>query len=381
MISAHIKLGEALDLAPKLGVTVEGVAGGGRRASRIKFNWNGTAADVDANAEYAGGKVASLLRRAVRAAKAEADRRARHAPAQPRAIVVMKPLAPDLESSGPSSSIETFTPDQCKALIDVTGGNYRALREEHVLFLGAMMSRGEWRVTGSTIVIDNTGRVVDGQHRLMAAWVAGVSLTTAVLRGVERAAVESFIDVGQLQRSTAQMLQHKGARGAVALSSALRLYWLWAAGVRAPGRYMRPKGADRASPGIISEMYAKLSTFADEAVSATRRLIRLGPQSSQIFLHMWLRAAGVPEATVEEWFTSLATGVGLFEGHPALALRAWYANRLTRRTRTTAAEELTAVILAWNAFATARLLRSARGLSGRSGVEPIEEIVVEVGHA
>lgn len=93
--------------------------------------------------------------------------------------------------------LENITPELAESLLENNEGN-RQPSKKHVNFLAAQITDGAWKVTGDTIKIAASGRVLDGQHRLMAIVKAGVAVETFVARNV---AEETFqvIDTGKVR--------------------------------------------------------------------------------------------------------------------------------------------------------------------------------------
>lgn len=97
----------------------------------------------------------------------------------------------------------TVTPLQAANWLD--SGNYenRAVRKAWVKELAGMIRRGEFKLTHQGIAFDCFGRLIDGQHRLMAIVEAGVSVQTLVTFNAE-ASIFNALDCGA-RRSFADM--------------------------------------------------------------------------------------------------------------------------------------------------------------------------------
>lgn len=83
-----------------------------------------------------------------------------------------------------NTQIETIGPELAKTYLKNNTAN-RNVRRTHVKWLAGMMSRGQWKLTHQGIAFDLAGRLIDGQHRLMAIIEAGVPVELVVTRGVE----------------------------------------------------------------------------------------------------------------------------------------------------------------------------------------------------
>lgn len=76
------------------------------------------------------------------------------------------------------------TPDQAKEWID-NHKNYRKLRTHVVQRYAGDMSRGNWTDCGETIKFDSGGQITDGQHRLAAIVLSGVTIEMWAAFGVD----------------------------------------------------------------------------------------------------------------------------------------------------------------------------------------------------
>lgn len=89
---------------------------------------------------------------------------------------------------------EIIGPEIAKYYLEFNGNN-RRLRPSHVKALAYDMKNGHWQVTHQGIAFDDTGRLIDGQHRLHAIVEAGVAVQMPVTRGCNASAF-SIIDTG-----------------------------------------------------------------------------------------------------------------------------------------------------------------------------------------
>lgn len=82
------------------------------------------------------------------------------------------------------TSIETITPEKARDLLKGNTDN-RPVRESWVETLAEDMKKGLFRTTHQGIAIAPNGRVLDGQHRLLAIVKAGIPIQIMVSRGVD----------------------------------------------------------------------------------------------------------------------------------------------------------------------------------------------------
>lgn len=98
-----------------------------------------------------------------------------------------------------SASFEILTPDEAKELLDRTTFKNRSVRESAELRYEKTMFDGDWMDFISMIVIDSSGNVIDGQHRLLAQIESGETIGYVVLRGAPTRAYQ-VIDSGIRRR-------------------------------------------------------------------------------------------------------------------------------------------------------------------------------------
>lgn len=98
--------------------------------------------------------------------------------------------------------------------------NNRNVNSNHVLHLAHQMKTGNFRLTGDTIKIAKSGRLLDGQHRLLAVIKAGLPVEFIVVRDLEED-VFKFIDTGKVRTAT-DVLTIAGVENAAKISSLVR---------------------------------------------------------------------------------------------------------------------------------------------------------------
>lgn len=79
------------------------------------------------------------------------------------------------------------TPEMAKAWLEFNTHN-RDIRESHVIGLAESIKRGEWMFFHQGIAFGESGRLIDGQHRLLAIIKANRSVPMLVFRDVDDAA-------------------------------------------------------------------------------------------------------------------------------------------------------------------------------------------------
>lgn len=113
-----------------------------------------------------------------------------------------------------------ITPSIAKAWLENNDLN-RSLKRLHIDELARDIGRSQWMTTGETIKFDDTGKLIDGQHRLLACIKADKPFPTYVIYGLPPA-VKNVIDTGK-KRSNSDILAMQGIKNTVCIAAALKL--------------------------------------------------------------------------------------------------------------------------------------------------------------
>lgn len=117
------------------------------------------------------------------------------------------------------SRILDITPAMAKQYLADMHTN-RAYKQRQVDSFVAAMRNGEWRLNGQPILISEAGRLMDGQHRMMAVVQSGETVRFLVVQGVPEAAMVT-VDRGS-KRSFADLLSMDGYKQHKTLAAAIR---------------------------------------------------------------------------------------------------------------------------------------------------------------
>jgi hypothetical protein len=195
------------------------------------------------------------------------------------------------------------TPAQAQAWLDNNHPRQRKVGQQHVLKLADDMDSGAWTINGQAILIDRSGRLVDGQHRLHALILSGAPVRMLVMWG---AFDFDTIDQGRA-RSVATVLgvSHKD----VAIATALRM--------AEAGRGTPPK----MSPAMVLETLAHFRSDTDAVMAVTACRLPSGVIAGLVYAYPCN-----PDAILE-LAGQIISGEMLKRGDPAFAMRSWLASR------------------------------------------------------
>lgn len=106
-----------------------------------------------------------------------------------------------------TSNVVTVSPELAKKWLEGMVENQRKPSERSVVKYSRAMSQGAWE-TASPLSFDSEGRLIDGQHRLLAVIRANRSVDFIVLRGLSKSAIHA-LDMG-VNRTAAHLARLKG---------------------------------------------------------------------------------------------------------------------------------------------------------------------------
>lgn len=80
--------------------------------------------------------------------------------------------------------VKTFTPAEAREWLGDNDQN-RDLRNHAIKAYADLMKDGKWALNGETIIRSNLGRLLDGQHRLLACIAADAPFESCVVEGID----------------------------------------------------------------------------------------------------------------------------------------------------------------------------------------------------
>jgi hypothetical protein len=236
-----------------------------------------------------------------------------------------------------NSQIEYISPIRANQLLSQNKRN-RALNQNHVMYLAREMSEGRWEANGESIKL-NGSELLDGQHRLAAIKLSGITVPILVVSGIEKDAYTT-IDTGRA-RTPSDALKMAGEKHTTRLGAAIKIVEQIESGA------LTTKYAKRSSHG---ELFDVLESHPDLRKSASKFVDgkKLLPPAVIVALHYYFSKKDQGEA--DEFFQKLLSGIGLVEGSPILTLR----EKLIRNAASPAKYDrdslLVFTIMAWNGW-------------------------------
>jgi len=201
------------------------------------------------------------------------------------------------------------TPDIAATYLASNGYN-RPMNRNRVWALAAAMRSGEWQMNGETVIISETGKLLDGQHRLKAVISYGRAVPMLVATGASDNAFVT-IDTGKT-RSAGDILHMSGVKDGGISAAVAKLLWQMMS--RVPLQTPAPP--------------AYLLKVLERFPSAEKWIKRTGPsvntvtsRSSLVLALIYLEDIAQKPMAAERFFKGVTEGANLEEGSPILALR------------------------------------------------------------
>lgn len=241
-----------------------------------------------------------------------------------------------------SATIETINPTTAGAWLELNKEN-RPVRDRHVAALAKDMAEGRWQLNGEAIVFDWNGLLLDGQHRLWAAFDHQQTFTSLVVRGVDPTAFKT-IDSG-LKRSAGDVLGKAGIAYGPLVAATIRLvHTIEQSSDKLSAVYQRITNAETAElvatyPGVVE---------AAQVVGANKKLRSLCSPAAMAGL-VYYATEDSPDA-MKEFTEALATGAGMPKGDPRLTARNYFINLRMRKITLKHLDQLALLLKAWNTW-------------------------------
>lgn len=214
-----------------------------------------------------------------------------------------------------------------------------------------MMKGGRWTLNGESLKFSTTGRLLDGQSRLMAIVQAEVPVVLEVRGGLADGAQESM-DTGEA-RAHRHQLEMLGEKYPNEIAAALRLVFFWEKGLVGSCGHSGSAAKDITNT-TIREMLEKHPRMR-ESVGRCLNLKSVLPISAAAFFH-YVFAIG-DEKKANLFIERLTTGANLAESSPIYMLRERLTKDRLEPKKLRKRDKFALVVKAWNAFHSGKPLQ------------------------
>lgn len=265
------------------------------------------------------------------------------------------------------TEVVTITPEIATRLTAQKQAN-RKVSANNLNKVKAAMNRGEWVLNGEAIKISTSGRVLDGQHRLMASSETGITFTTLIVYGLPEEAQDSM-DTGK-SRTLADVLSIRGYKNATSLAS------ITIAIMRGERWGTRQGAISQWGSGLITNKQAIERIAAEPSLTELPTIVG---QHSKIGLpgrtagYLFYLFSAIDSEDAVFFFEKLLSGDSLDRGHPILTLRNQLINLKAERGQKKPDYVAALAIKAWNKFRAGESSTLLRFTPGGSNPEKYPE--------
>jgi hypothetical protein len=234
----------------------------------------------------------------------------------------------------PFSEVVTLTPVLASLLLQRNTNNRNIMRMNGESICNDILA-GRWQFNGESIVVADTGLLIDGQHRCHAVVQTGKSITVSLVFGAKEDA-RYTIDIGS-PKTASNFLHMKGFKDCNNMAAAIALIIQYQKDGNIPKGYTRPTKTEIVQN---AEELRGIQTSIDFVSGAKA----LGSRSVLAFCHyIFKKRAGAVAA--DEFISKLIGGEGLRKGDPIYYCR----ERLIAMRGTSIAGDKAGIIFkAWN---------------------------------
>jgi len=209
----------------------------------------------------------------------------------------------------------------------------------------ASIVAGKWIINGESIKFSSSGRLLDGQSRLMAIVLANVPAILEVRSGLPDIA-QASMDNGEVRKGS-HTLEMLGENNPKLLATALKFAWLMESGMFEKSSFGSKRVLENSELKPLLEKHLALKASVGWAVTDGHKLSNFIPRSEGAFWHYWL--GRVDPVMRDRFFSSLLDGVGLTKVSPIYHLRERFFMRNRGVETADRAERAAIIIKAWNA--------------------------------
>ncbi len=241
--------------------------------------------------------------------------------------------------NSPTAEVVAVTPALAQEWLAKNDVN-RTIRSHNVSKYARNMGAGQWAMTGEPIKFSRFGKLLDGQHRLLAVIKSGATVKMLVVRGLDE---ESQVEMDSgAKRSASDALAFLGESNTALLAASARLILLAVTGLINEDRKKHAL-----SNGEIAEFVNKNADIRD-AVNAAERWRRYIDAPPSVVCAAYYFLAQVHETKAAVFFDSLASRANVPAGSAILALDSRLRSIRKNGTRPSQRDYLNLFFKAWN---------------------------------
>ena len=237
------------------------------------------------------------------------------------------------------AALVTVSPRMAKQWLDDHNTQNRKISRRVVKTYADDILAGNWRLNGQTIIIDEHGDLLDGQHRLAAIVEANKEIQTFVVAGASRSIIGT-IDAGK-PRAYSDLLTFNGYTNTNELAAFVRA---WAA--YKSGHYLNNDKISHAAADQFLLQHEEVITASMSDITASNCPLRLSRKIMRMIYCEIVEAGGDLEL-FDDFHEQFRFG-GVSPNNPAMVLRALHERWLTMSKPPSQKTREAITIKAWN---------------------------------
>ncbi len=213
------------------------------------------------------------------------------------------------------------------------------------------MKKGNFPFTGEPIQITKKGRLLNGQHRLLAIIKSGVTIELLVVRGVEEDTFK-YMDTGK-PRSASDVLSIEGIEYPSRIASIAKFAIKFKQGhLGIAANQNTGNGSNKLTNSEVSEFVNKnhqlLKVSMEYGYSSENNKVRILPGS--LLGGLYFVFSKIDDDKASEFCTKLVNGINLGQNSPIRLLRQRLLQANKSKSKLAPYEKLALIIKAWNAL-------------------------------
>lgn len=271
------------------------------------------------------------------------------------------------KSDSIKTEVVTITPRLARKLLEQNGGN-RKVSAVNLAKIRTVMERGEWALNGEAVKISRSGRILDGQHRLMAAVDTDTTFETLIVYGLEDE-TQDTMDSGK-SRTLADILSIRGYKNAVSLAA------ISVAIIRSEMWSIRAATIGGGNKYTVTTRQAMDRIESEPALTEIPRLVapltKIGLPARTGGL-LFYRFSEIHSEDAADFFAKLASGEQMERGNPILTLRNLLVALRAERGQVDQSYVAAVCIKAWNKYRDGKDLMHLRFTPGGANPEKYPE--------
>lgn len=218
------------------------------------------------------------------------------------------------------TEITTITPEIAADMMTRSkeAGALNRLTKSKVAKLARQLKKGLWRLNGEPIITSETGKIIDGHHRLEACRMTKVAIETVLVSETPEDILDT-IDTGA-SRSIADTLHLAGHHAKPGLLGALGKAVGYLINSQREGHPLKNAQPPACEISEWLHQHSDLETKCLSVIERTSKVLPAAPKSLVAYSYLEAMTSAEP-ALIDQFFERVISGFGITAGDPAGAMR------------------------------------------------------------